>query len=221
MAFTAMTSDVTATGFRPPRQARSRAALQKLLTAAEEVLVTQGLDAFTIGAVAEHAGVSVGGVYRRFSGKEQLLDAVLEALLMRIQDAVITSLDSAEPSLSGVVSAFTHALATSFMQSGRVASTMAAAERTAEARQRGLHTVAALQRALLDAAAPYTHQIARSAPSSALTTALRTIIAAAAHRAAVDQWWPDGMSWTQWADEIADMATVYLTTPDNKLAQPI
>ena len=56
---------------RPPQQARSRAALQRLLASAEYVLVNGGIDGFTIARVAEHAGVSVGGVYRRFEGKEQ------------------------------------------------------------------------------------------------------------------------------------------------------
>lgn len=218
VALTTMTSDVAAAGFRPPQQARSRAALQKLLTAAEEVLVSQGLAGFTIAAVAEHAGVSVGGVYRRFAGKEQLLDAVLDALLMRVLDTVAASLKNAEPSLFGVVSAFADALATSFMQNGQVASILASAERTPEAQQRGAHVRTAVQRLFLDAAAPYGHQIARSAQSTALTTVLRTIVATAAHRAAVIQWWPDGMSWAEWAREITDMATAYLTTPDGRLA---
>ncbi|MGH3630042.1 MAG: TetR/AcrR family transcriptional regulator, partial [Sciscionella sp.] len=97
----------TGAEFRPPQQARSRAALQKLLTAAEDVLINQGLDDFTIAAVAEHAGVSVGGVYRRFASKEQLLEAIIDALLVNVEDTVAESLSTAEPSLSGVINAFT------------------------------------------------------------------------------------------------------------------
>jgi AcrR family transcriptional regulator len=187
--------------------------LQKLLTAAEEVLVNDGLDDFTVAAVAEQAGVSVGGVYRRFASRETLIDAVVDSMLTRVQDTVAESLNAAEPSLAGVITAFTHALATSFDRSGRVASALATAQRTPEARQRGLRNLTVLQRLFLDAAAPYGDQITRSARSTALTTVLRTIIAAGAHRTGVAQWWPDGLSWAQWADEMADMATTYLTTP--------
>ncbi len=199
---------------RPPRQARSRAALQRLLTAAEDVLVNDGFDSFTIAAVAEHAGVSVGGVYRRFASKEQLIEAVVDGLLKRLEGSVGDALSAAEPNLAGVVAAFTHALAGSLARSGRVAAAVMATQRTAEAQQRGLEAVTALQRAFLDAAAPYTDQIARTGRSTALTTALRTIIGAGAHRTAVIPWWPDGLSWTQWADEIAAMTTSYLTTAD-------
>ncbi|MGH3966966.1 MAG: TetR/AcrR family transcriptional regulator, partial [Mycobacterium sp.] len=77
------------------------------MTAAEDVLINQGLDDFTIAAVAEHAGVSVGGVYRRFASKEQLLEAIIDALLVNVEDTVAESLSTAEPSLSGVINAFT------------------------------------------------------------------------------------------------------------------
>jgi AcrR family transcriptional regulator len=196
---------------RPPQQARSRAALQKLLTAAEDVLVNQGLDDFTIAAVAEHAGVSVGGVYRRFAGREQLIDAVVERMLGNLEDTVAESLNTAEPSLAGVITAFSHALADSFTRSGRVASTLIAGQRTPEMQQRGLGTATAMQHLFLDAAAPYTGQITHPAPATALNSALRSIIAAGAHRAATNRWWPDELTWSQWADEIADMATTYLT----------
>ena len=40
-------------GLRPPQQARSRAALQRLLTSAEHVLVNEGPEEFTIARVAD------------------------------------------------------------------------------------------------------------------------------------------------------------------------
>lgn len=203
---------------RPPQQARSRAALQKLLTAAEDVLINQGLDAFTIAAVAEQAEVSVGGVYRRFAGKEQLIDAVIDGLLVRLEDTVAESLRAAQPSLAGVITAFTHALADSLPRSGRIGAALVGSQRTPEMQERGLRALTALQRLFLDAATPYTHQIARAAPSTALTTTLRTILAAGAHRAAVEQWWPDGLSWTHWASEIASMATTYLITLESHMS---
>src|SRR5690349_1800458 len=103
--------------FRPPQQARSRAALQRLLASAEHVLINDGPDELTIARVAEHAGVSVGGVYRRFAGKEQLIDAVKQALAERLEHSVATALQNAGPSLQGVVAALATALSNTLDES--------------------------------------------------------------------------------------------------------
>lgn len=56
-----------------PKQRRSRALQEKVADAGLELLREAGLEAFTIGAVSERAGVSVGAIYRRFGSKEALL----------------------------------------------------------------------------------------------------------------------------------------------------
>jgi len=62
----------------PTKQARSRLTLHRLLSAAEALLEHGGLEAATVPAIAEAAGVSVGVVYRRFPDKDALLRAVYE-----------------------------------------------------------------------------------------------------------------------------------------------
>lgn len=125
------------TGFHLPQQARSRAALQRLLASAQHVLVTEGLEELTIARVAEHAGVSVGGVYRRFAGKEQLIDAVKHAFVERLEHNVAAALDNADPSLGGVVDAFTAALSETLDESGRLIPVMLAGGRGADPRRKG------------------------------------------------------------------------------------
>jgi AcrR family transcriptional regulator len=66
-----------------PLQAGSRKALRKMLAVAEDVLTADGFDEFTMTAVAERAGVSVGAIYRRVGGKEQLLAAVIRPSAQR------------------------------------------------------------------------------------------------------------------------------------------
>lgn len=61
-----------------PKQARSRHTLHRLLAAAEALLEHGGLEAATVPAIAQAAGVSVGVVYRRFPDKDALLRAVYE-----------------------------------------------------------------------------------------------------------------------------------------------
>ena len=61
---------------KPAKQARSRLTLHRLLSAAEALLEHGGLEAATVPAIAEAAGVSVGVVYRRFPDKDALLREV-------------------------------------------------------------------------------------------------------------------------------------------------
>jgi AcrR family transcriptional regulator len=198
-------------GLRPPQQARSRAALQRLLTSAEHVLVNEGPEELTIARVAEHAGVSVGGVYRRFASKEQLIDAVKQAFVERLEEAVAEALDKAEPSLGGVVDAFTSALSETLAESGRVIPALLAGGRSVDVPEQGLRTFTSLQQRFLDAVAPHHNQIRHPDPSVALNIVFRSVVASGAHRAAISPWLPDGLTWRQWAREIAFMATTYLT----------
>ena len=62
----------------PTKQARSRLTLHRLLSAAEALLEHGGLEAATVPAIAQTAGVSVGVLYRRFPDKDALLRAVYE-----------------------------------------------------------------------------------------------------------------------------------------------
>jgi len=61
--------------FRPPLQARSRVAIERVLDAGTEVLREGGFEAFTIAEVSRRSGVSVGSIYER-ANKEGLLLAI-------------------------------------------------------------------------------------------------------------------------------------------------
>jgi len=69
---------VTKLAANAPKQERSRHTLHRLLSAAEALLEHGGLEAATVPAIAEAAGVSVGVIYRRFPNKDALLRAVYE-----------------------------------------------------------------------------------------------------------------------------------------------
>jgi AcrR family transcriptional regulator len=63
-------------GEHPPRQARSRETLRRLLDAAEAVIGRHGLDGATLPRIARAADVSTANVYRRFRDKDALIAAV-------------------------------------------------------------------------------------------------------------------------------------------------
>jgi AcrR family transcriptional regulator len=61
---------------RVPVQARSRARVQRLIDAADEVLAADGAEALTTTRVAEAAGVSVGSLYQYLPDKGAIVEAV-------------------------------------------------------------------------------------------------------------------------------------------------
>ena len=71
-----------------PQQRRSRAALARIVKAAEQLLRTSRVADFSMAAVAEAAGLPVGNIYRRFRGKDELLQAIKEDAITRIENAV-------------------------------------------------------------------------------------------------------------------------------------
>jgi AcrR family transcriptional regulator len=186
--------------------------LQKVLAAAEHVLATGGIEEFTVATVADMAGVSVGAIYRRFTGKEHLLHAVKDQLLGQLEIGVAEALDSAESGLHGVIAAFTRAMAQTFSHHDRIFAHLLSGQR-AEGVERGLQALAAIQDAVTEAAEPYRDDIRGADHGSALRFAARTITSSCVHRAATCRSWPDGLTWTSWADETTDMAVAYLTSP--------
>jgi AcrR family transcriptional regulator len=70
---------------RVPRQARSRARLQRMLDAADELLVREGAEALTTTRVAEAAGVSVGSLYQYLPDKGALVEALAGRYLVEFE----------------------------------------------------------------------------------------------------------------------------------------
>lgn len=200
----------------PPQQARSRATLHKVLTAAEQVLASDGVDEFTVAAVADRAGVSVGAIYRRFAGREQLINSIKERLLGEVEDALGEQLRAARPGIAGVVEAFTRALVASFSAKARVIPEIAGARRDAESVERSTRVLSSIQQHFTEAAAPHADEVRRSDPGTALAVAGRTIAASCIHRALTAPLMPDDLPWSVWEEQLVDMALLYLTTPEHQ-----
>lgn len=82
---------------KEPRQERSRATVDAILTAAAEVFERSGYDRTTTDAIAERAGVSVGTLYQYFPTKDALLRKLVErhiAAIVRALTPVILGSDA-------------------------------------------------------------------------------------------------------------------------------
>lgn len=199
--------------YREPRQARSAATLARVLQAAEEIASSSGLEEMTISGVAERAGVSVGTIYRRFDDKEQLVTALAERMLERREAYVAERLRTAEPSLSGVMDTYAHALLQSFAEGNKLFPELLRA-RGAKALDRGAHAIAEIHRLLIEAATPYAGQVRRSDPQAALDAAARALLGACFHNSVRPDPITGEVALRRYADELGDMAMAYLVTPD-------
>jgi AcrR family transcriptional regulator len=203
-----------APGFRPPQQERSRKALQKVLTAAQDVLAADGFDDFTMTAVAARAGVSVGAIYRRFDGKEQLLTAVKDRLLTQLEEDLAERLRTAGPSLEAIIGAFAAVIAGAFAAGGQVWPDLLRSRGGPEMGERGLRALAEVRRLFQEGTAPYRHEVRRSDAAEALAAVQLTISGALIHRAQAIASSPDRTPMDAYARQITDMAMAYLRTPD-------
>ncbi|MFI1441703.1 TetR/AcrR family transcriptional regulator [Streptomyces fructofermentans] len=200
--------------YREPQQARSAATLARVLRAAEEIATASGLEEMTIAGVAKRADVAVGTIYRRFEDKEQLITALTGRLLERREEYVAEQLRAAEPSLSGVMDAYAHALLQSFADSSLFPELLRT--RGARSLDRGARTIIELHRLLLEAATPYIDQIRRSQPQQALDTAARAILGACFHNFVRPDPVTGEVAMRRYADELSDMAIAYLSTPGRR-----
>lgn len=74
---------------------------ERILDAAEALVLDRGFDAMTIQHVAERCGIAKGAVYREFESKQQILDVLLRRGMERMQRASRERLgDDATPRLS-------------------------------------------------------------------------------------------------------------------------
>ncbi|KMK19691.1 TetR family transcriptional regulator [Pluralibacter gergoviae] len=69
---------------RQPKQDRSRIALERLMTASREILSEGTFELLTIAEISRRSGVSVGSIYARFGGKEDLFVAVMAEVMQEL-----------------------------------------------------------------------------------------------------------------------------------------
>lgn len=89
-----------------PRQARSAATLERILSAALVEFRAEGFRGAGIAAICKRAGISPGHLYHYFPGKEAIVAAIVERDRSRIRDEIERLLSSDAP-IKAIVSAIT------------------------------------------------------------------------------------------------------------------
>lgn len=80
---------------KSPRQARSRATVERIIDAATRVLADSGYHHASTNRIAAEAGVSPGSLYQYFSGKDEIVAAVIERVVEGFGNSVAPSLRQA------------------------------------------------------------------------------------------------------------------------------
>src|SRR5581483_4091342 len=108
-------SDLEANLRNVPIQARSRARVQRVLDAADRVLIDDGPAAFTTTRVAQTAGIPVGSLYRYFPDKAAIVEALALLYCSDFEDLVagVAETDERDP-LADPAAAILEALAAGF-----------------------------------------------------------------------------------------------------------
>ena len=84
-------SDITGIR-RQPTQARARERVERILTAATELIAETGSDAVRMTEVAERAGVPIGSLYQYFPDKPAILRTLAMRVMERVRDGLKQSL---------------------------------------------------------------------------------------------------------------------------------
>ena len=88
---------------RKPKQQRSAASREAILTATRRVLLDKGYAGLNTTRVAEVAGVSVGSLYQYFPLKDALLAAVVDEFLDTLRATILVSAAADAPTLEEAV----------------------------------------------------------------------------------------------------------------------
>jgi AcrR family transcriptional regulator len=62
---------------KKPQQDRSKASLERMLSAARELMLERGNEEFTLQEVSQRGNVSIGSIYLRFESKDNLVRSVI------------------------------------------------------------------------------------------------------------------------------------------------
>src|SRR5882757_11572441 len=195
-----------------PQQRRSRAALARIVQAAERLLRSSSVADFSMAAVAEAAGMPVGNIYRRFRGKDELLQAIKEDAIMRIENAVTERLSRERfrdvPSLiRGIVGAVSEAYSRDqglhrFLFNRSIGDPV-----LTEIASSGRRRIFEYYR---DALLPLLPQNSAKRADRLVRVSFHLIAAAMAGKACADDWTLKDLSWNALGAEISTAAIAYL-----------
>ena len=206
------------TALRAPVQGRSKASYERMLAAAEALMVSRGSDDFTLIEVSKLGNVSIGSIYNRFESKDALIHAVQYRLLEQLDakmDERLTAAQAAAHDLASLVVGLVHAEAETLLEFGdRMRPLMLRASTDPAVAMTGKQSYAGNYRQVTEALLTYVQEIRQPDPRRAVDSAFRVMYAAIARylgfgSSTTAAWEGD---WTVLTDDLSQMLAAFLTT---------
>jgi len=206
-----------------PQQGRSRAALAKIVQAAEKILRKNGIDGFSMAAVAEAADLPIGNIYRRFKGKDDLLRAIKHDVTSRIEVAVAERLSKREFSdIPSLVRALVGAASKTFASDETLYRIVFESRtRNPVLNQIGLSGRRRVAAAYREALLPFLGSVPKSRAELLVRVSFHLLAAAIVGKARVEDGALTDLSWNVLGSEIGTAAIAYLETSISAGAKPI
>ncbi len=206
-----------------PQQGRSRAALAKIVQAAEKILRKNGIDGFSMAAVAEAADLPIGNIYRRFKGKDDLLQAIKHDVTSRIEVAVAERLSKREFSdIPSLVRALVGAASKTFASDETLYQIVFNSRtRNPVLNQIGLSGRRRVFAAYREALLPFLESVPKSRAELLVRVSFHLLAAAIVGKARVEDGALTDLSWNVLGSEIGTAAIAYLETSISAGAKPI
>jgi AcrR family transcriptional regulator len=191
-----------------------------ILRAAVHVLAESGIEGFTMIAVSTSAGVSVGSIYRRFGGKDQLLRAAQAQYTSSFIEELTRKLDSFETShqqdAGSRVRHAVRALVSTFRENGAAMRVLLLLGlQDAQIYEEGATASAEGGRRYGDFLDQLGPAIAHDDRAAAIDFSYRMVYASCAHRLTQGEFLesPRPLDWNELADRIAVVVESYLLRP--------
>jgi AcrR family transcriptional regulator len=197
----------------PPQQERSTRFLMRVLEAAERILRRDGAEGLTMPAVALEAGVSVGGIYRRFQTKQDLIRAIKDRHLGRSEQLVATAMAGELTSLGEVVRVFLSTLIRDQGAESLFGVIMEAQGEDAAMKARGHVCVDRQRQSFARALQPFRAQIRHADPDAAVDMAFFIAISAVIRRMKAQGHGGASIGWGDLRRELARAVIAYLQAP--------
>lgn len=201
---------------RVPQQSRSRASFERMMTAAEALLVERGSDTFTLTEVSKVGKVSIGSIYLRFKSKDELLQAVQGRVMERMENdhgKIIMRARSRGSSVETLVEALVHEVG-EFLKShaGILRPMMLRASSDEIVSQRGRRGYENLMGLVVEELQPHVAAVRHDDPLRAVRAAFNIAYAAFARELGLgsSNEQSNHSDWTRLKDDVGQMAAAFL-----------
>jgi len=206
------------TALRAPVQGRSKASYERMVAAAEALMVSRGSDDFTLIEVSKQGKVSIGSIYNRFESKDALLHAVqyrvLEQLDAKMEERIGAARAQAVDLTSLVIGIVLAEAETLNEFADRMRPLMLRASSDPVVSRTGKNSYADNAKSVKDAMLAYRAEIRQPDPERAVDSAFRIMYASIARylgfgSATTAAWEGD---WKILTEDLARMLAAFLTS---------